>query len=109
MDSPFSSKPCYDSAKGQLLSAMHLPLRLSVDIFMLALGVALSYMIGAKNGQVIQQALTVGAIVGVRLWERRQQQRAEQVAERREKRRRRRLRQAERERREAEQRADEEK
>ncbi|KAH0524072.1 hypothetical protein TsFJ059_008989 [Trichoderma semiorbis] len=30
---------------------MHIPIRLSVDIFMLALGAALSYWIGAKNGQ----------------------------------------------------------
>ncbi|KAK4066217.1 uncharacterized protein Triagg1_8049 [Trichoderma aggressivum f. europaeum] len=42
---------------------MHLPLRLSVDIFMLALGAALGYMLGAKNGQVIQQALGIGAVV----------------------------------------------
>ncbi|KAK0757437.1 hypothetical protein N5P37_010161 [Trichoderma harzianum] len=88
---------------------MHLPLRLSVDIFMLALGAALSYWIGAKNGQVIHQALAIGAVVFVRLWERRKQQRTEQKEERREKRRRRRLQRDERERPEAERRANEEK
>ncbi|KKP06404.1 hypothetical protein THAR02_01455 [Trichoderma harzianum] len=88
---------------------MHLPLRLSVDIFMLALGAALSYWIGAKNGQVIHQALAIGAVVFVRLWERRKQQSAEQKEERREKRRQRRLRRDGRERQEAERRANEEK
>lgn len=88
---------------------MHLPLRLSVDIFMLALGAALSYAIGAKNGQVIHQALAIGTVVFVRLWERRKQQRIEQKAERREKRRQRRLRRDERERQEAERRVNEEK
>ncbi|KAL6812928.1 hypothetical protein GGI42DRAFT_160791 [Trichoderma sp. SZMC 28013] len=86
---------------------MHLPLRLSVDIFMLALGAALSYMLGAKNGQVIQQALGIGAVVFVRLWERRRRQRAEQKAERREKRRQRRR--DERESQEAERRANDKK
>lgn len=88
---------------------MHLPLRLSVDIFMLALGAALSYWIGAKNGQVIHQALAIGAVVFVRLWERRKQQSAEQKEERREKRRQRRLRRDEREKQGAEKRANEEK
>ncbi|KAL6697179.1 hypothetical protein J3F84DRAFT_281201 [Trichoderma pleuroticola] len=88
---------------------MHLPLRLSVDLFMLALGAALTYMIGARNGQVIQQALAIGAVVFVRLWERRKQQRAEQKAERCEKRQRRRLLRDERERQEAEWRVNEEK
>ncbi|KAK4069373.1 hypothetical protein Trihar35433_5952 [Trichoderma harzianum] len=88
---------------------MHIPLRLSVDIFMLALGAALSYWIGAKNGQVIHQALAIGAVVFVRLWERRKQQAAEQKAERREKRRQRRLRRDEREKVGAERRANEEK
>ncbi|OPB45544.1 hypothetical protein A0O28_0077540 [Trichoderma guizhouense] len=88
---------------------MHLPLRLSVDLFMLALGAALSYWIGAKNGQVIHQALAIGAVVFVRLWERRKQQTAEQKEERREKRRQRRLRRDEREKKGAERRANEEK
>ncbi|KAJ4856934.1 hypothetical protein T069G_07831 [Trichoderma breve] len=88
---------------------MHLPLRLSVDIFMLALGAALSYWIGAKNGQIIHQALAIGAVVFVRPWERRKQQSAEQKAERREKRRQRRLRRDEREKEGAERRANEEK
>ncbi|KAL6812561.1 hypothetical protein J3E69DRAFT_124817 [Trichoderma sp. SZMC 28015] len=88
---------------------MHIPLRLSVDLFMLALGAALSYWIGAKNGQVIHQALAIGAVVFVRLWERRKEQTTEQKAERREKRRRRRLQRDERERHEAERRANEEK
>lgn len=88
---------------------MHLPLRLSVDLFMLALGAALSYWIGAKNGQVIHQALAIGAVVFVRLWERRIKQSAEQKEERREKRQRRRLQRDERERHEAERRANEEK
>ncbi|QYT04809.1 hypothetical protein H0G86_011711 [Trichoderma simmonsii] len=88
---------------------MHIPLRLSVDIFMLALGAGLSYWIGAKNGQVIHQALAIGAVVFVRLWERRKQQTAEQKAERREKRRQRRLRRDEREKEGAERRANERK
>ncbi|KAF3057636.1 Interferon-inducible GTPase 1 [Trichoderma lentiforme] len=88
---------------------MHIPLRLSVDIFLLALGAALSYWIGAKNGQVVHQALAIGAVVFVRLWERRKQQSAEQKAERREKRRQRRLRRDEREKQGAERRANEEK
>ncbi|KAL7957426.1 hypothetical protein V8C34DRAFT_177307 [Trichoderma compactum] len=87
---------------------MHLPPRLSIDIFLLALGAALGYTIGAKNGQVIQQALGIGAVVFVRLWERRRQQRAERKAERREKRRQRRRLRDERETEGAERRAKEE-
>ncbi|UKZ82725.1 hypothetical protein TrVFT333_010520 [Trichoderma virens FT-333] len=86
---------------------MHLPLRLLVDIFILAVGAALSYTLGVKNGQVVHQAISIGAVVCLRLWERRKKRRKGKGDERREERRRRRR--LQREKQPAEQRVGEEK